>query len=810
MSVVPVPEPPSDRTMRQNVANIFVFVLLATGLTALFWYADKNWIPKKPKPEVKKDEPPPAKPAPEAVAAVAGGMASVTPGGGPAPESKKVEPAKVTAPPPKPEPQTFIALGGKDAYNRVLLTTKGAGVQRVTMPMFLESDRLGRAKVDKDTGEKVKLHLIPGTTRTREASLTKDYALPDLLPGKQTDDRDDLAEASYTLLHYQQPDDKQPVSDLADRNWRVVSEEHPEGGDHKVVFETELGDPYHVKIRKTFTLGPKDFHVGLKLEFEQLPGREKDKGKLRYQISGPRGLPIEGEWYTATYRVGLIGWTDKKGAPRRQYDDSVSVGAKRGGEPVSKADNTFKYAGVVTQYFASVIAIDDTAEVKNPWAYARVTTELPFDKVQNPNLPYFDDITVRVVSDPLDMPAGGKTTHSYIVYNGPAKVRLLKLLKDSSGAAAVNPALVDKYHDYLDLRTLTDFRSPTALGRFADAIYFSDLVITFTNVMHAVLFMIHRVVPDWGVSIILLTVMVRLMLLLPSKKQTQMNMKMVEIQKRIQPDIEKLKERYKDDFHTFNREKTRLMMQNGLNPFAMMGGCLLLLAQMPIMMGLYFALQESIFFRLEPFLWMQNLAAPDMLVWWGEKIPFVSTPADLGGFFYLGPFFNILPVFAVSLMLYQQKKMMPPPTDEQMAAQQRMMKFMMIIVAVMFYKVAAGLCLYFIISTAWGLIERRLIPKGDDKPPTDGDGTAAKLEPHAGSPTGTAAAIAAARAAKPKGFIGRFKERLREKMEELQKKAEEQSKRQIRNDGGPQQPGGGTPGQRRPPPPRDKKKKRRK
>lgn len=796
--------------MRNNVANIFVFVLLGTGLTALFWYADKNWIPKKPKPEVKKEEPPPPKPSPEAVAAIAGGMASVTPGG-PAPkpaDTPKVAPAP---PPPKPEPQTFVALGGPDAYNRVTLTSRGAGVQRVTTPMFLESDRLGRVKTDKSTGEKVKLHIIPGTIRPRELSLTKDYELPDFVPGKQTDERDDLAEPSYTLLHYRDADDKQPVSDLADRNWSRAEDEKSlgdkpkmlEGGVEQVTFETELGAPHFVKIRKTFTLGPKDFHVGLKLEFEQLPGREKDKGKLRYQISGPRGLPIEGEWYTATYRVGLIGWTDKKGAARRQYDDSVSVGAKRGGESVSRSDNAFKYAGVATQYFASVIAVDDTAEAKNPWAYARVTTELPFDKVQNQNMPYFDDITVRVVSDPLDMPEKGKTTHSYLIYNGPVKVRLLKLLKDASGAAAVDPALVKRYHDALDLRTLTDFRSPTAIGRFADSIYFTDLVITFTNLMHLILYGIHTVVPNWGVSIILLTVMVRLVLLLPSKKQTQMNVRMVEVQKRIQPDIEKLKEKYKDDFHTFNREKTRLMMANGLNPLAMMGGCLLLLAQLPIMMGLYFALQESIFFRLEPFLWMKNLAAPDMLVWWTEKIPFVSTPADLGGFFYLGPFFNILPVVAVGLMLWQQTKMMPPPTDEQMAAQQRMMKFMMIIVAVMFYKVAAGLCLYFIISTAWGLIERKLIPKGDTKP------AAAPPPDTNGKPLTPTEAIAAAKAAKPKGFIGRFKQRLREKMEELQKKAEEQSKRQIRNDGG--QPGGGNaPGQRRPPPPRDKKKKRRK
>jgi YidC/Oxa1 family membrane protein insertase len=51
---------------------------------------------------------------------------------------------------------------------------------------------------------------------------------------------------------------------------------------------------------------------------------------------------------------------------------------------------------------------------------------------------------------------------------------------------------------------------------------------------------------------------------------------------------------------------------------------------MPVMMGLYFCLQESVFFRLQPFLWVENLAAPDMLMWWGEGIPFISTPDNIG------------------------------------------------------------------------------------------------------------------------------------------------------------------------------------
>ena len=125
--------------------------------------------------------------------------------------------------------------------------------------------------------------------------------------------------------------------------------------------------------------------------------------------------------------------------------------------------------------------------------------------------------------------------------------------------------------------------------------------------MHWLLAVIHRVVPNWALCIVVLTVIVRLILLVPSKKQTQMNMKMMAIQEKLKPEIEKLREKYKDDFHGFNQAKTQLMMRNGVNPFSAMGGCLLLFAQMPIMMGLYYCLQKSIFFRLEPFLWAENL-----------------------------------------------------------------------------------------------------------------------------------------------------------------------------------------------------------
>ena len=816
--------------MRQNALNVSLFVILAGGLFFLWQYADKH-LPKPEKKDPAKTEAIEGKKDDEQAKAGKGESAKTDKGepakkdgdkDGKAVEGPK-EPPKVAPvpPPPPPEPPTLIALGDASFYNRVLLTTRGGGVQQVVLPRFDQADRLGREVKEKDANGNpttaVPLYLIPGVTHARKRFLKEEYHAPDLKPGVALDPN--LAEACYTTFHYPSPDDKNPDPVLGERNWKIVSQERLADGSDKVVFETELGDPYFLKLRKIYTLAPKDYHIGLRVEIEKLnvPGAARDKGKTRLQLSGPRGIPIEGEWYTSTYRIGAIGWRDNKGTARRQYEDAAGIGNRRGGEVVNSGDSTFTYAVVGNQYFCSGAAVNDRSKdvgaEEKPWGYVRMTTELPFDKKQDPNQPNFDDITFRAVSAELNLEPGQKIAHSYLIYNGPSKVRLLKLMP---AGREVDPALVDRYKDALTLQTITDYRSDTWLGWFAYKIGWTDLVILFTNLMHWLLYNIHLVTKSWAFSIVVLTVCVRLLLMYPSRKQTAMSMRMMETMKRLQPEFDKLQEKYKDDMGAFQREKMRLMMQNGANPAAQMGGCLLMLPQMPIMMGLYFCLQESVFFRLDSFWWINNLAAPDMLVWWGENIPYISTPEDIGSFIYLGPFFNLLPVLAVGLMLYQQAKMMPPSTDPQAEQQRMMMKMMMVMMALFFYKVAAGLALYFIVSTGWGIVERQLIPKpkvgGDGDGDGDGGGTTADNKPKAGSPNGKAltpaeAAIEAARRQQPKGFLGRLREGLQKKMEEIQAQADEQAKRQIRNDqnrpdgGGPQQGGDNR---------RDKKKKRRK
>ncbi len=185
------------------------------------------------------------------------------------------------------------------------------------------------------------------------------------------------------------------------------------------------------------------------------------------------------------------------------------------------------------------------------------------------------------------------------------------------------------------------------------------------------------------------------------------------------PEMRRIAEQYKNDMEKRAAAQRELFQKNNYNPLA---GCLPMFFQLPIFIGLYRALSVDIELRqaaLIPGLrWCSNLAGPDQLLNWESFMP--AMLASRTG--WLGPYLNILPLISVAFMMVHQKMFTPPPTDEQQEMQQRMMKFMMLFFALMFFRVPAGLCLYFITSSAWGLAERKLLPKA--KPAAPGSSAA--------------------------------------------------------------------------------------
>jgi YidC/Oxa1 family membrane protein insertase len=187
---------------------------------------------------------------------------------------------------------------------------------------------------------------------------------------------------------------------------------------------------------------------------------------------------------------------------------------------------------------------------------------------------------------------------------------------------------------------------------------------------------------------------------------------------------------------------------------------------MPVLMGLYYALYESVDLRLSGFLWIENLAAPDMLFYLGSWPVMLKDLTHTLTFGYvvinLGPYFNILPIISTVLLVIQQKLLTPPPADENQAQQQKMMRYMMIIMGYAFYWVASGLCIYFIISGSWGMLERKLIPKVSHEKPEE---PPAKAGPGKRRPKDKASTNGA-----PDGFLGKMKDWLDDFLEQAKKK----------------------------------------
>src|SRR5262249_5938489 len=140
------------------------------------------------------------------------------------------------------------------------------------------------------------------------------------------------------------------------------------------------------------------------------------------------------------------------------------------------------------------------------------------------------DINARLISAPLTV-GDAPVEHKFLLYHGPVKVRQLYQFRDCS----VDEATVDRYERVLNLRTLTDFHSDNMLGRFVNMIGWSDLTIACTNLMHAVLGFLMRTIQVPVLAIILLTLMVRMLLMTFSRRQTANMQKMQEKMAGLQP-----------------------------------------------------------------------------------------------------------------------------------------------------------------------------------------------------------------------------------------------------------------------------------
>ncbi len=430
-----------------------------------------------------------------------------------------------------------------------------------------------------------------------------------------------------------------------------------------VVFRTKT--PTGVVVTKTFRLGKGIDSLEAELKFES-PDQER---KVVYNLLGPHHIPIEGEWYTGTFRDLVFGQLN--GKVTVPITHSAYDIAKSPDKPTENTAMPLRYSGVENQYFAALLepSPPPTGQ-EDRWDNRAVAVAHP--KKEDLKL---SDVAVRITSRPITVGPDRPVVHTYRLFAGPKTAEALR----PYGA-----------------EDLASYRKAGWFG-IPGAPYLARFVITPTLAfMYGMTSRVARffggTAGNYGIAIILLTILVRALMFPLGRKQALAAKKMQELQ----PHLKEIQEKFKDDKERQAKEQFALYKRHGVNPVA---GCLPALIQLPIFVGLWQALNTSVPLRHATFLWIRDLAAPDMMFQFPVEVPF------------LGKWFNILPFVVVSLMLVQTKLFSPPATSPETGAQQKMMKYMMIFMGVMFYKVPSGLGLYFITSSLWAIGERLLLPK---------------------------------------------------------------------------------------------------
>jgi len=204
------------------------------------------------------------------------------------------------------------------------------------------------------------------------------------------------------------------------------------------------------------------------------------------------------------------------------------------------------------------------------------------------------------------------------------------------------------------------------LGEAVDYGWWSPI----SRVMLVILVGVHKFVHSWGVAIIALTLLVKLL----TYPLTQKSMRSGKEMAKLKPKIEALQKRYKDDKQRMNTEVMNLYKTHGVNP---LGGCLPMLIQLPIWWALYATLGNAVELYRSRFLWMHDLTQPD---------PYYITPVAMGVFMFL------------------QQRITPMPTDSQ---QQKTMMYMMpVLFTFMSLWFPAGLTVYILTNTLLTMLQQ--------------------------------------------------------------------------------------------------------
>lgn len=236
--------------------------------------------------------------------------------------------------------------------------------------------------------------------------------------------------------------------------------------------------------------------------------------------------------------------------------------------------------------------------------------------------------------------------------------------------------------------------SPNFTGAISFHGWFSFISEPFAKFLFFLMQLFYKVTTSWGISIILLTLALRIMLYPLNAWSIKSSIKM----QQIAPQVAALQEKYKKDPKRAQIEVMNLYREKGANPFT---GCFPLLIQLPFLIGMFDLLKSTFELRGASFIpgWIDNLTSPDVLFSWSYPI------------FFFGTDFHLLPFILGAIMWVQQRFSSPLPKDpklltDQQRQQKLMGNIMTIVFTVMFYNFPSGLNIYWLSSMALGILQQ--------------------------------------------------------------------------------------------------------
>jgi YidC/Oxa1 family membrane protein insertase len=380
-------------------------------------------------------------------------------------------------------------------------------------------------------------------------------------------------------------------------------------------------------LYRTIRLDPQGYGFDLDLRFESL---RADPVDAAFEV----GIPARVSQRADFRELSLLAYREDEGVARELVNGIGQAGFFDFGTPpppVVGIEGRSRWAGFDAQFFAGLV----------------------IDPVERGRL----DVDFEALEVGEEARARARLPASSVGSGGAVDVTLRGFLGPKTGAAlaAANAGLehsVDRGWSWLEPLTL-----------------FFELALDW----------LYAIIPNYGWCIIVLTILVRLVTAPLMMRQ----MRSAERMREVQPKIKALQERYADDRQKQSEEMMKLYREEQINP---LGGCLPLLLQMPVLIGLFYALRTSIGLRHAPWiLWIDDLSQPATLF----TIPGLDFPV------------RVLPL-VMGASMFAQQKMMPQTGMDPVQARMMliMMPGMMLLIS---YTFPSGLVLYWTVSNLLGI-----------------------------------------------------------------------------------------------------------